>query len=70
MNGVTIDELNIMYETTFKDWNKDFKIPKREPNELLMDIEQGNIQIPNERQDEVKTTLQKFILFWQIILAE
>jgi hypothetical protein len=57
-----------IYDAKFDEWNKEFDIPKKSAEELLRDIVQGEIKIPNERLDEVKGFLDNYVKVWDMVV--
>ena len=57
-----------IYDAKFDEWNKEFDIPKKSAEELLRDIVQGEIKIPNERLDEVYMYLDNYVKLWDTVV--
>ena len=67
-NAIIINKLIDIYDAKFDEWNKDFDIPKKSAEELLRDIVQGEIKIPNERLDEVYMYLDNYVKLWDMVV--
>ena len=57
-----------IYDAKFDEWNKDFDIPKKSAEELLRDIVQGEIKIPNESLDEGYMYLDNYVKLWDMVV--
>ena len=65
--GILNKFINI-YDAKLDEWYNDFYIPKKSAEELLRDIVQGEIKIPNERLDEVKGFLEGYVEVWDMVV--
>ena len=67
-NAIIINKLIDIYDAKFDEWYNDFYIPKKSAEELLRDIVQGEIKIPNERLAEVKGFLEGYVEVWDMVV--
>ena len=63
---VTIKEMITVYDRRFYYWNKDFDIEKGSADEMISNIKEGNIELPEHRREEVLRWLEKFIRVLEI----
>jgi len=59
-----IEQMVGIYNAQFDEWNRDFEIERASADEVILDIEFGVIDIPDERKEEVLVWLRKFINMW------